>query len=118
MGFPLTQLAIARLGRWGAVLAECASVALLVRAAALIAGGAPRELRPALSALLYVELVVAAIASLTGLRLLRGDAHQMATERETKDPLEIARRASMGTLFGIHTSRLWAYMRSDRSQTT
>ena len=72
MGYPLTRLAIGRLGRRGAVVVEAIAATLLVRDAALVASGTPTVLRTAPARLLYLELAAAIVATLTGLRLVVG----------------------------------------------
>ena len=67
LGFPLTQLVIARFGRRGAIVADGVSAGLLVRDVALVRLGAPRRLRPVPAALLWLELGAAAVASVVGL---------------------------------------------------
>ena len=56
-GFPLTQLAIRRLGRRGALVTESVCVGLAVRDAAMIATGAPARLRRGPALLLWPVLL-------------------------------------------------------------
>jgi len=107
-GFPLTQMVIRRWGRRGAVAVEAICAGLLLRDASMIAAGSPRRLRPGPAALLWWELGAAAVASLTGLPRAFG-----VRERELAwgvGPIEIARRAAIGTLFGLHTWRFGIYL--------
>jgi len=62
-GFPLTQLAIRRLGRRGAIITEGVCVGLAVRDAAMVASGVPARLRRGPAFLLWLELVVAVSAA-------------------------------------------------------
>ena len=83
MGFPLSQLAIGKLGRHGALLVEGITTALLIRDTYLVASGAPARLEPVSRALLYAELGVAACASALGLRALsdRGSPRRRGAHR-------------------------------------
>ena len=65
LGFPLSQLAIGKLGRHGALLVEGITTALLIKDTYLVASGAPARLEPVPRALLYAELGVAACAHRT-----------------------------------------------------
>ena len=112
LGFPLTQLAIARFGRRGAVLAEGVSAGLLVRDVALVRLGAPRRLRPVPAALLWCELGAAAVASVAGLSAIAAPGRPLS--RTPVAALEVVRRASVGVLFGLHTYRFWIYLQPGR----
>jgi hypothetical protein len=109
LGFPLSQLAIGKLGRHGALLVEGITTALLIRDTYLVANGAPARLEPVPRALLYAELGVAACASALGLCALSDRGLSEATRR-TPDAGEILRRAVLGTLFGLHTWRFTIYL--------
>ncbi len=112
-GYPLTQLAIRRFGRRGAVITESLCVGLAVRDAAMIAAGAPSRLRRGPAVLLWLEMAAAVAAAGLGLRLAvdKGAARRAATTRP--DALEATRRAAVGTLFGLHTLRFWIYLQPD-----
>jgi hypothetical protein len=106
-GFPLTQLAIARLGRAGAVLAVGITGGLFVRDAALIATGMPGRLQRAPAALLWAETAVAAAATGSGLLLLRDPGVAAARQRGwSVSRMELFRRFAVGALFGLRTMRL------------
>jgi hypothetical protein len=110
-GFPLTQLAIARLGRRGAVLAVGVTGGLFVRDAALIATGTPGRLQPAPAALLWAETAVAAAATGAGFLLLRDPGVAAARQRGwSVSRMELFRRFAVGTLFGLHTMRMRIYL--------
>jgi hypothetical protein len=109
LGFPLSQLAIGKLGRRGAVLVEGVTTALLVRDAYLVAAGNPARLEPLPTALLYAELAVAACGSALGLRALTDHGLREATS-PTPGAGEVLRRAALGTLFGLHTWRYAIYL--------
>jgi len=109
LGFPLSQFAIARLGRQGALLVAGITTALLARDAYVAASGTPARLAPVPKALLYAELAVAACASALGLRALRDQGISEATSR-TPGAGEMLRRAALGTLFGLHTWRFAIYL--------
>ena len=113
MGFPLTQLAIRRLGRRGAVIVEATCGGLLVRDAAMIAGGAPRRLRRGPAVLLWLEGAAAAAAVVMGLGpLVDARARERALESRP-DRLEAVRRLAIGTLFGLHTLRFRIFLQPD-----
>lgn len=112
-GFPLTQLAIRRLGRPGAIVTEGVCVGLAVRDAAMIAAGAPGRLRRGPALLLWLELLAALAAAALGLRLaVDADAAAQAGGARP-DHREAARRAAVGTLFGLHTARFRIYLQPD-----
>ena len=113
MGFPLTQLAIRRFGRRGALVAEVVCTGLFVRDAAMIAAGVPGRLRRGPAILLWLETGAAAGAVLTGLRpLLDADASTRASRKRT-DRFETMRRAAVRLLFGLHTARFRIYLQPD-----
>ena len=106
LGFPLSQLAIGKLGRHGALLVEGITTALLIKDTYLVANGAPARLEPVPRALLYAELGVAACASALGLRALSDRGMAEATRR-TPDAGEIPaacrpRHALRATHLAVH----------------
>jgi hypothetical protein len=114
IGFPLSQLAIRRLGTPGALAVEAACGGLLIRDAAMLAAGAPSRLRRGPAILLWLETAVGAAAVLTCLRpLLDAEARHRAKE-ERPDRFEAVRRAAVGTLFGLHTLRFRIYLGPDQ----
>lgn len=116
LGFPLTQLAIPRFGRPGAVAVavEILCGGLLVRDAAMIAVGVPGRLRRGPAVLLLLEAAVAGAAVVTGLRpVTDADALLRAAGKGRPDRLEAARRFAIGALFGIHTVRFRIYLQPD-----
>ncbi len=117
MGYPLTQFAIVRHGRRGAVVAQGIAALLLVRDATLVATGAPALLRAGPARLLYLEGFAALVAALAGLRLLTGDPTIGAVVRPG-DRLEWLRRVSMAALFGLHTWRFSIYLQPDHGRRT
>ena len=113
-GFPLTQLAIRRFGRWGALLVEGVCVGLLARDCALVASGVRRRLKQGPALLLQLELISATVAAVAGLRpLLDPSAARQVAWSEVDAP-EIVRRVAVGTLFGLHTMRFRIYLQADR----
>lgn len=107
IGFPLSQLAILRLGRCGAVAVEGVAVGLLVRDARLLRSGARPGQRRASRVLLLLEVGAAAVASVFGVRpAIDGDARRRALDQRPVGP-EIGRRIGIGMLFGIHSWRSW-----------
>ncbi len=110
-GFPLTQSAIARLGRPGAVLVVGVTAGLLARDAALVAMGAPRRLQRGPSRLLWAETAVAVAATGAGLLLLRDPEVAAARDQGWNVPRrELFRRFAIGMLFGLHAWRLRIYL--------
>jgi pimeloyl-ACP methyl ester carboxylesterase len=105
-GFPLTQVAIARFGRRGALLVQAVVMGLLLRDLGLIASGAPSRLQPGAAVLLWAEAAAAAAAATAGALLLRDP--EVATARQAGWAVprgELFRRVAIGTLFGLHTVR-------------
>ncbi len=104
VGYPLTEFAIRRLGRRGAVVTEVACCGLAVRDAAMVVGGLPSRLRRGPAILLWMELAVAVAASGLGLKAAMDDG---SSKRANAAPgsAEMARRVAVGALFGLHTVR-------------
>jgi len=113
LGFPLSQVAISRQGRRGAVLVEGISTALLARDAYLVSSGTLGRLRPVPAVLLSLEFGAALCASVLGLRTLTSQGIDEATRRRP-GKVEFLRRAALGTLFGLHSSRFAIYLGADR----
>lgn len=114
VGFPLTQLAIARFGRRGAAAVEAVTAGLLVRDAVLVGSGASAHLRRGPAVLLHLELAAAAVATAAGVRPIATGSIEMRSTRERVDVVEAVRRVAVGTLFGLHTMRWWIYLSPDR----
>ncbi len=111
MGFPITQVTIARLGRRGAALVAGVTAGLLVRDATLIVTGTPGRLQPGAARLLWAETAVAAAATGAGLLLLRDPEVAAARKRGWDVPTqELFRRFAVGALFGLHTVRFQIYL--------
>jgi hypothetical protein len=113
-GYPLTQLAIRTAGRRGAVLVEAVCGGLLLRDIALLRTGTDQRLRRGPAALLWLETSAALAAVLAGVRPIlsagaRGEVLDLRPSRS-----EALRRATIGTLFGIHTLRFRIYLRPGR----
>jgi hypothetical protein len=68
--------------------------------------------------LLWLELAAAAAATILGLRSALDDAAAAAAGdgAARPDALEAARRAAVGTLFGLHTVRFRIYLRPDQGR--
>lgn len=115
-GFALTQLAIRRLGRRGALVTESVCLGLAVRDAAMIATGVPARLRRGPAWLLRLEMLTAVAAAVLGVRLLVDPGAAARSTAPRPDPLEAARRAAVGTLFGPHTIRFRIYLRPDQGR--
>jgi hypothetical protein len=114
-GYPLTQLAIRRFGRSGAVVTETACLALTIRDAAMVATGTPARLRRGPAALLFLELAAAGLATALGLRLVFGGEAADRAGRSV-DAAEAARRGAVAALFALHTTRLRIYLRPDQGR--
>lgn len=106
VGYPLTEVALERGGRRGAILVEAVCAGLAGRDAALVAAGAPQRLRRLPAALLRLEFGAALAAAALGAPLLLGS--------RPPGPLEHVRRGAVGTMFGMHTYRFWTYLQPDR----
>lgn len=106
-GPPLTDLALRRGGRRGALVVEGVCAALALRDLAMIVGGAPRRLRRTPAALLVLELGAAAVASAVGLRpVVAGKGAQ-----DVLSPSAAAtQRLAVGALFALHTVRFHIYL--------
>ncbi|HLX34666.1 MAG TPA: hypothetical protein VKR30_05415 [Candidatus Limnocylindrales bacterium] len=115
-GFPLTQLAIRRLGRSGAIVVEGVAVLLLTRDAAMIAGGTPSRLGRGPAILLWLETAVAAAATLFGLRLVFDATARRHAAESRPTRFEAVRRAAVGGLFGLHTLRFRIYLSPDHGR--
>jgi len=111
-GYPLTQAVIRRGGVRGARAVEAVCIGLMTRDAVMIAGGAPRRLRALPARLLWLEFGAGAAASALGLR------RTVATARKGSPPdrVEVARRAAVFALFGLHTIRFWIFLRPDQGR--
>jgi hypothetical protein len=110
-GFPLTQFVIRRFGWTGALVVEGVAVGLLVRDAAMIAGGAPGRLQPVPARLLWLETATAGAAAAAGALLLADRTVGAARVAGWRVPRrELARRIAVGALFGIHTTRFRIYL--------
>lgn len=114
LGFPLTQVAISRFGRSGAVLTEAVAAGLLARDAALIAKGTPERLRTGPARLLYAETAAAAAAAVLCLPVLAARDPRARAAAARPGVLEAFRRFFVGTLFGMHTMRFRVYLSADR----
>ncbi len=115
-GYPLTQFAIRRLGRRGAMITETACVGLAIRDAAMIASGVPTRLRKGPAALLWLELAAATTAAGLGLPLaVDRDAALKSTDARS-GALEMARRSAVVILFGLHMVRFWIYLQPDQGR--
>jgi hypothetical protein len=112
LGFPLTQVLIARCGRPGAVAAEGVAVGLLVRDAALVRSGLPARLQPLPRRLLWLELGASALATLAGLASIARPSQRV--EPSAAGAIEAFRRSAVGLLFGLHTYRFRIYLGRDR----
>ncbi len=112
LGFPLSQVAIAVLGRRGAAFVEAVVAAFLVTDARLVSDGTAR--RPSMpGVLLCLELAAACLAGILGLRSLTSHGLREATARRP-GALELVRRVAIGALFGLHTWRLAISLGAER----
>jgi hypothetical protein len=116
LGYPLTQLVIRRFGAPGALVVEAACGGLLIRDAAMLAAGVPHRLRRGPAVLLWLEATAGAAAVLTGLRPLVNAAARERAVQARPDHFEVARRAAVGALFGLHTIRFRIYLQPDQGR--
>ncbi|MGO9560973.1 MAG: hypothetical protein ACLPQS_09415 [Acidimicrobiales bacterium] len=114
-GYPLTEFAIRRFGRRGAVVTEVACGGLAVRDAAMVVAGVPTRLRLVPAVLLWMELAAAVAASGSGLQSAIDDEF-CERARANPGPPEIARRFAVAALFGLHTVRFWIYLQPDQGR--
>ncbi len=114
-GYPLTEIAIRRLGRRGAAITEMACCGLSVRDAAMVVAGVPTRLRRGPAILLWMELTAAIGASALGLQSAIDD-ESCKRARANPGPTEMARRFAVGTLFALHTVRFWIYLKPDQGR--
>lgn len=111
LGFPVTQVAIARLGRPGAIAVQAVTVGLLVRDAVLVATGTVGRLERGPAALLLAETAVASVATVANASLGTVAGRAVATTSGWHvGKRELIRRAAVGALFGIHTMRFRIYL--------
>ncbi len=114
-GYPLTELAVRRLGRRGAVITEVTCCGLAVRDAAMVVAGVPTRLRRGPAILLWMELTAAVAAGGLGLKSAIDDESYKCA-RADPGPAEMARRFAVGALFGLHTARFWIYLQPDQGR--
>ncbi len=80
-------------------------IGLAVRDAAMLVAGAPARLRRGPALLLWLELVAAPAATALGFRSAVDEEAAGRAATTPPDQLEAARRAAVGALFGLHTTR-------------
>ena len=105
-----------RFGRGGAAVVEAVSAGLWIRDVSMIASGAPGRLRRGPAVLLWLEAIVAAYAVATGLPPVANGAARRQASAPRPGSSEIARRAAVGSLFALHTTRFWIYLRPDQGR--
>jgi hypothetical protein len=110
-GFPITQYAIARLGRPGAAVAGAVTVGILAVDIATIATSDTAAEGKGASALLYAETALAALATVASLALVTGQGLAAAKDRGWQVGwVELVRRISLGAMFGIRSARYRSYL--------
>jgi hypothetical protein len=114
LGFPITQLAIRRFGRPGAVAVGLFTAGVLAhdvtRIATRIEAGSSTG-----KAVLYAETAAAALATVATLTLATEAGLEAATSRGWRvGPLELIRRTTLGMMFGMLAMRFKPYLRLDR----
>jgi hypothetical protein len=110
-GLPLTQLAIARLGRPGAAIVGVVTAAILAADIARLATRDPAVESRGARTVLYAETAIAAVATAANLALVT--EHGLAAARMRGWQVgwvELVRRVSLGALFGIHATRFRSYL--------
>ena len=113
-GYPLCQVVVRRFGRSGAFVVEAVACGLAVRDAALVQAGVPARLGPWPARLLRLELVAAAVATVSGLPAVVDNQRWHETACRRPGSVEIARRVGLAVLFGLHTTRFWIYLQPDQ----
>jgi hypothetical protein len=111
LGGTISQFAITRLGRPGAIGSAAACNALLLRDAALLASGTIEELKRGPAGLLIVETGVAAVASVLSIRLLFNNRALGLAQGDGSSTPEVVRRVAVTALFALHTGRYSIYLR-------
>jgi hypothetical protein len=101
----ISEFAISRLGRPGAMASAAACNAVLLRDAALLGSGATHELKRGPAGLLVLETAVAAVAAVLSIRLLFDDRALQVAQGDGSSTPEVVRRVAITTLFAIHTGR-------------
>jgi hypothetical protein len=109
-GGTISQFAIARLGRPGAIGSAAACNALLLRDAVLLVSGTTEELKRGPAGLLILETGVA-VASVLSIRLLFNDRAMGLAQGEGASTPEVVRRVAVTALFALHTGRYSIYLR-------
>jgi hypothetical protein len=118
LGSAISQQAIKRFGRPGAIGTAAVVNAVLVRDATLLATGATRQLKRGPACLLVVETALAGLASVFSIRLVCSQrALDMARGQGSSTP-EVVRKAALTALFAVHTGRYSIALRPDHGQRT
>ncbi len=111
-GFPLTQLAIARLGRPGAAVVGAVTVGILAIDVARIATRETATEDRRQAALLYAETAVAALATVANLALVTEQGRAAAQARGWRvGRVELVRRGLLGLLFGMRAGSYRSHLR-------
>lgn len=114
-GFPLSQLAIARFGRPGALVVGAVSAGILVADVARIAGDRPAQRDVSQDRLLLAETAVAAVATIANLALVREGGVAAAQQRGWDvGPAELVRRITLGAMFGLHATQFRTFLKVSR----
>jgi hypothetical protein len=111
LGATITEFAVGRFGRPGAMASAAACNAVLVRDTALIASGTLRDLKRGPAGLLVLETGVAALASVLSIRLLFNDRALEVARGDGSSTPEVVRRVAITTLFAIHSGRYSIFLR-------
>jgi hypothetical protein len=111
-GFPLTQFAIARFGRPGAVVVGALTAGILAVDIVTIATRDARSEGKGQTALLYAETAVAAVATAASLALVTEQGVAAASTRGWRvGRVELLRRIALGALFGMRSARFRQYLK-------
>jgi hypothetical protein len=110
-GFPLTQFAIARLGRPGAAIVTVVTAGILAVDIASIVTRNPAAGEGRERGLLAIEVAAASVAAVANLAMITEPGLEAARARGWQvGPVELVRRVSLGVMFGMRAARFRRYL--------
>jgi hypothetical protein len=110
-GFPITQFALARFGRPGALVVGAMTTVILARDVSLIVTSRDTGDTTGPAVILYAETAVAVLATVANLSLATERGLEASRARGWRVGwVELVRRASLGLLFGMHAMRFRSYL--------
>jgi len=114
LGYPLTQIVIARCGLPGALVVESVCCGLALRDAALVRSGLARRLRCGPAALLLMELGAAVTATTSGALSILGARQSVRSASAFRTGASKTHQVAVAALFALHTVRFAIYLQPDR----